>query len=346
MNLAPLNLPFIATAALVCVVISMVVCRYFMANTFLQNEVTRRSSHVRATSRAGGLAIICGLMVGVILSYLALPEIFNPQIFGVIGLTILAGGLGFLDDAGKLNVTTKLSGQLALGLATAFFIGPVNTIPLPYWGEIELGFIGYILTTLWVVSFINVFNFMDGLNGIAAGTCLVALIVFATISLWAGQLATLFVCVLMIAAISGFAFFNFTSGRIFMGDAGSHGLGMFVSGLAILGENPLPNQDHIGFVVIPIIFVPFIMDVAITLWRRASVGEALYIAHKEHYYQRLNQRGMTHLNVAKIYAISALISAMVAVVVLHLPPEQQWLGPFFLVCFFSALLSHTFSTAE
>ncbi len=346
MDIAPLNFPFVTIAALVSAVMSVVGCRYFIAHSLLQDEVTHRSSHQRSTSRGGGVSIIIGLIVGFLLSYLALPEVFYPKLLWLLGLTVLGCGLGFLDDLGKLGYISKLLGQTALGLFVAILVGPISSIPLPLLGQVELGSWGYLLTVLWIVSFINVFNFMDGLNGIAAGTSLVALIVYALLFQWAGQIGAMFACILMIASLAGFAYFNFAPGRIFMGDSGSHGLGVFVAGLVVLGSQPDIVQSPISFVVMPIIFIPFIMDVAITLWRRASVGEALYIAHKEHYYQRLHQRGISHVRVAVLYVLLAVISAIIAVIVLHLPAAQQWLGPVFLICLFSAVLSQAFSKSD
>jgi UDP-N-acetylmuramyl pentapeptide phosphotransferase/UDP-N-acetylglucosamine-1-phosphate transferase len=326
--------------ALAAGVLTRYLCGLAISKHYLQDEVTERSSHKKATSRAGGVAMMASFVPASILALFLITDEGSTKALILIFLVLLATILGYIDDRRTLTVSGKFLGQIVLAALLVTALGGVGSLPLPVVGEVPLGAAGYFVGILWVVGFINVFNFMDGLNGMAGVTALVAGLAMLALSFFTDRMDILIITIMMCAALAGFLSYNFRQGNIFLGDAGSHGLGLLLAGLALLGSNVThlgKTASAIDFLFLPIVFLPFIMDVTITLWRRIVERKRLYEAHKEHFYQKLHHDfGVSHTNVALIYAGLALFSVVVALLTTAVSGDMKWLGPVALACFLGA----------
>ena len=236
-----------------------------------------RSSHAAPTPRAGGVAVVAALLLG-----LALGAAFEWP-FACALLALLA--LGLWDDVKGAAAAPKLAVQVVVAIAFCAFVAPG-------WGGV--------LLAAWLILFVNAFNFMDGADGIAGLTAAVGAAALAL----GGAPAVAAPALCLLGGLLGFLPFNFPKARIFMGDAGSLPIGFALAALAALHDGPLWFA--------PALFFSFVFDVALTLVRRALKGERLTQAHREHLYQLLLRMGWPHSRVAALYAAAALLNAAVA----------------------------------
>jgi len=171
---------------------------------------------------------------------------------------------------------------------------------------------------LFVTWAINLYNFMDGMDGFAGG---MAVIGFSTLA-WLGRVDEPFmnVCLIVAAANAGFLIHNFPPAKIFMGDTGSTALGFLVAACSLWGS----KSGLFPFWVAILVFSPFIVDATATLLRRLLRGERVWEAHRTHYYQRLVLLGWGHRRTVLAEYGLMLACAGSAVVAVHLPPAGQW----------------------
>jgi UDP-GlcNAc:undecaprenyl-phosphate GlcNAc-1-phosphate transferase len=289
------------------------------------DKPNRRSSHRHPVPRSGGLAIVVTTYAGVgILIWLQgrLPAAWLQAAGIGLGAFILALA-GLLDDLRRLHsFRSKLALQI-LGSCVLFPFGLIlTTLPLPLTGDVSLGWLGYPVTLLWVLGLTNIFNFMDGLDGLAAGTAAVvaALVVVLAGGAASGMSGT--ICFVMAAATLGFLVFNFPRARIFLGDVGSQFLGFAFAAVAVLAAEA--DSSRIPILVVPLLFFHFIFDTSFTFCRRFVARENVTQAHKSHLYQLLNQAGQSHARVSVIHAVVTLAQGAGAYVMLGLPASRHW----------------------
>ncbi len=267
----------------------------------LLDHPNERSLHATPMPRMGGLAILGGLMIGLLLAQAAvwmgqpLWNGFEPGRAGtwlwIVGLTLLLGAVSFWDDWSDLLPAARFSLQ---GLAVAGAVWgaglTVKVIPVPFFGSIALGALAAPLTLLGLMWMTNLYNFMDGMDGFAGGMTVFGFGVLSYLS-WAGGSQDLaFLALLIAAAAGGFLFFNLPPARIFMGDVGSVPLGFLAGALSVAGI-----RDGIFDLWVPLlIFSPFVVDATVTLFCRLRRGVKVWHAHREHYYQRLVLAGWGH----------------------------------------------------
>jgi UDP-GlcNAc:undecaprenyl-phosphate GlcNAc-1-phosphate transferase len=254
-----------------------------------------RSSHTAPVPRGGGLAVLGGVVVGVLVA--GLPA----GTFAATALAAAAGGLGLLDDRLSLSVRTRLLAQTALAVLAAVVVGATTT--LSPWAAAGLA-------VLWV-AFVNAFNFMDGINAISA---LVAIVAAGWFVLGAPDDQPLLGWV-VIASTAGFLVFNAT-GRVFLGDVGSYALGSLLWSMTVLLLDAGAGTME---AVAPMALYGVETAVAVVMLVRA--GGRPGQAHRLHAYQRLVDLGLTHLTVA--VAATSVLALMLAVVSVVSP---SWLG--------------------
>jgi UDP-GlcNAc:undecaprenyl-phosphate GlcNAc-1-phosphate transferase len=260
----------------------------------LMDAPNARSSHVLPTPRGGGIGIVVATLIGWITFWSAgfasrpagMPE------FGLAAGAVIVALAGLADDRRALSAAPKLGAQaLAALLAVACGLS-FERVPLPVIGMVELGWLGPVLTFVWLVGLTNAFNFMDGLDGLAAGTATIAatFLALAAHLLQAGPVAAL--AWSLAAGSAGFLLLNKPPARIFMGDVGSQFLGFAFAGLGVLLA--ARGGDGGAAFVVPILLAHFLFDTIYTALRRARRGARLWEAHREHLYQRLNATGASH----------------------------------------------------
>lgn len=267
-----------------------------------------RSSHVTPVPNSGGLAISLTILIGFSTAYFLSDETRVPDRymlgFGLAALAVVVVGL--LDDLGRLHTfKVKLGIQIAAAAILLVFGVVIREISLPIVGNIDLGWWGYPITLMWVVGLTNAFNFMDGLDGLAAGTGVVVAGFFGVITFLQGSLFIYILCYVLLSSALGFMMFNFPKARIFMGDAGSQLLGFAFAALAVMAAEYDVSRTSLW--VMPLLFFNFIYDTSFTFFRRVLAREQVTQAHRSHLYQLFNQLGYTHTSVSVFhFAVAGL----------------------------------------
>jgi len=283
-----------------------------------------RSSHAVPTPSSGGIAIVVTALSGFLAVYFVSDSVrIAERHMAGLGLAALAiTAIGLLDDMGRLRgFKFKLAGQVFAGCVLLAFGIVVETVTVPFHGPVALGWLGYPLTLLWVVALTNVFNFMDGLDGMAAGTAIIAAAAFGAVTFLQGAYFVYILCYVLLAASAGFFVFNYPRARIFMGDVGSQFLGFAFAALAVVAAEQ--DASRTSFLVMPLLLFHFIFDTGFTLCRRFMAGEKVTEAHRSHLYQLLNRLGHSHARVSALYFLFAATQGIGALVLIGLPPAQR-----------------------
>ncbi len=321
--------PFIiAGAALLSAAVSFLAGRFLARRAWLTDLPGARSSHRAPTPRTGGAAIIAGFLTASLALSAASPELLK---FAALALGAFA--LGLLDDARPLPAAVKLIGQVAAGSAFVALFGPVESVPLPVIGDLDLGVAAPVMTVFWIVAFMNAFNFMDGANGLAATAAIFALSALGVAAAGAGAALWAGVSVAAAAALFGFLPLNFPQARLFMGDGGSQSVGFIIAALAALAAT---GDQGVPALFMPTIFMPFLFDVAFTLAHRSARRRNIAQAHNEHIYQLLIQLGASHSSVTTIYLCLVAVSTVAAIFAGSLPSAWQFIAPAGLLAVFLA----------
>lgn len=320
--------PFLLAAA-AAMTITVVYCASFFAaqsRRFLDHP-NHRSSHDLATPRIGGLAIIGGWAVGMfILGAFASDPALVRTLALIVMLAAAALGLGLADDWLEFAPAWKFAGQVVIAAVFVVLFGPLREIPAPYFGDLALSPLwGVGVSVLWIVGFMNAFNFMDGANGLAAGSAAVGLAWLSVVAAGTGASVLFAAAFLLALAAIGFLPQNLNRGRLFMGDNGSQALGFLIAAFGVLGAGW--TDGRMSALVVPVIFMPLIFDVAWTLASRLIRRRNILKAHREHLYQLIIRMGASHSATAVIYMGLVAISAAAALLMLTLPYSLQWLAP-------------------
>ena len=273
-----------------------------------------RSSHAQPTPRGGGLA----MMPVVLLAWLAVAWLENglqgwPWPWPVLAVAAGLSAVCFLDDLSELAVPVRLlaqAGAVGVGLAYLPLPSPAHLNPVLF----------YLVSGLLWLWFVNLYNFMDGIDGLAGVETFSLGLGIAAVAL-AGGLG-LFIAgagAAMAGAALGFLCWNWQPARVFLGDVGSVGLG-YLAGFLLL---QLALAGHwAAAVMLPLYYLA---DASITLGRRFVRGEPVWRAHREHYYQRAAAALRAHAPVSRTVLVANLtVLAMVLLVILY--PGTEWLG--------------------
>jgi UDP-N-acetylmuramyl pentapeptide phosphotransferase/UDP-N-acetylglucosamine-1-phosphate transferase len=261
-----------------------------------------RSSHVVATPRIGGVAIIASVLVG-----LAVLEAFGPglgrEATVVVAAALAIAALGLVDDFWPLSAVPRLLFQAAVGAWVVLAIDPTALQELTASGSVAS-----CLTVLWIVAVTNSYNFMDGIDGIAGAEALVAGFGWTAAALLTGSPEIAALGGILAGSSAGFLLHNWQPAKVFMGDAGSGFLGFVFASIPLLA----PRNHASLFWCAALLMWPFLFDTGFTLLRRASRSENLLSAHRSHIYQRLVLTGRSHSYVTRVYAGLAILGAVAA----------------------------------
>ncbi len=269
----------------------------------LLDEPSSRSSHVKATPRAGGLAIVGGAAIALLVSGTPMTAAAAVLLAGASGLALV----GLADDRYRLPVAPRLALQVVAAGAMAWATGGLPRLPLPPPFDAGLGPAAIPAATLGIVAVVNFFNFMDGIDGLAGAQATVTGIGVAVVA-WTDAAAAIGAAAAGGAA--GFLVFNWAPARIFMGDSGSLALGYTLASLPLLA--PPDARPAAAFWMVMSLWL-FVADAALTLVARIARGEAFLAPHREHLYQRLVRGGRAHGPVALALAAGSLALTAAAV---------------------------------
>jgi UDP-N-acetylmuramyl pentapeptide phosphotransferase/UDP-N-acetylglucosamine-1-phosphate transferase len=271
-----------------------------------------RSLHSGATPRSGGLAILAGIVAA---ACIAGVWAWLPQTVWVAAAFLLVAAVSFADDLWRLPPLARLLVHLtAVGLLVlvAGYM-PVVLHLLPGW---QLGGPQWVLASFCILLsawLVNLYNFMDGMDGLAGGMALIGFGTLALLGLMVGSPTYALAAALVAAAAVGFLPFNFPPARLFMGDVGSGSLGFLVAVFLLWAERAGLFPLWLGLLV----FSPFLVDSTWTLARRALHGRKPWAAHREHFYQRLVHAGWNHRRTTLWAYALMLKSALFAALCIH-----------------------------
>jgi UDP-N-acetylmuramyl pentapeptide phosphotransferase/UDP-N-acetylglucosamine-1-phosphate transferase len=270
-----------------------------------------RSSHVLPTPRGGGLGIVITtscLFIGAPALGVVDSENVGVHALVFIGAGIVIAVLGWLDDLFTLSARVRLLLQVLIVGGALLIVGTVTQVELPMLGIMSIPFLlAYMLNVIWVVGFTNIYNFMDGIDGLAGSQAAIAGIGWAVLLLALEQKQLGLFAILLAGSSLGFLFLNRPRALIFMGDVGSTFLGFSLAMLPVLVFARL--NDPRSLVAGALFVAPFALDGGFTILRRARRGENVFEAHRSHVYQRLNKLGYSHLQITALYALYASLSA-------------------------------------
>lgn len=258
-----------------------------IAQRLATDHPTSRSMHTEAVPRSGGVVIVFALFLW------SLPVADGITL--VVGMALILSTLSFIDDRYGLPILPRLLTHLVCAAISLRYL-----VPGIEGGALILG----ILLLVWTT---NLFNFMDGSNGLAGGTAVIGFGFLGTGFFLSGQSVDAGLCWIVSMASLGFLIFNAGVARIFMGDGGSIPLG-FMAGLYSIGLYQLDKWMALGAILV---FSPFLVDASLTVLWRAMKGEPFWRSHRDHAYQRLIRMGWSHQHVAYIYHATMLIACTV-----------------------------------
>jgi UDP-GlcNAc:undecaprenyl-phosphate GlcNAc-1-phosphate transferase len=276
-----------------------------------------RKAHVRPTPKGGGVGVVAAFMLGIAVLYgfADFSRLADPYFRGVILAALAIAVVAFLDDLRDWPFVVKLAAQVAAALAAVGTGLYVRVYNVPYLGPLDLGWVGAVATLVWILFATNAMNFIDGLNGLAAGTTLVACAFLAFVAQEQGGWFVYFASMLLAAGVLGFLPFNYPRARIFLGDVGSQFCG-FV--LAVLGVAAARfDRVEMSFLLVPMLLAGVLFDVAFTLVRRALAGEPVTRPHRGHLYQVAQRLGIDARAVAAVHWGFAAFGGLVCVAFVH-----------------------------
>jgi Fuc2NAc and GlcNAc transferase len=293
-------------AAAVTVGFTAAVRRYALAREIIDRPNTR-SSHNRPVPRGGGVAIVATVLVGVLL-LAALGAAPWGLTLALAGGGALVGTIGWLDDRrGGLSPVARALVHAAAAVWGLAWLGGLDRLSLGA-AHLELGAMGSIVAAVGIIWSINLHNFMDGIDGIAAGQAVTVACFAAALTLLHYGDGVVRSALLLGGAAAGFLVWNWAPARIFMGDVGSGFIGYVIAVLAIASE----RAGSLPLLAWVILSGAFLFDSTATLLRRVIRGERWYAAHRSHAYQRLVVAGFSH---DKVTSAVLLLNAVLAVIV-------------------------------
>ena len=261
-----------------------------------------RRMHQTATPRAGGIAVYIAFVVALCIT--GLWELLLP--YAVCGLIIMAVGLA--DDKISISPKLKLFGQMLAGIALCLFGITVEEIAL-FGFELKLGWVSYPLTVIWVIAITNIFNLIDGLDGLCCGMTIIGAGAIALLAHFDGNVKLSACALVFISACLGFLPHNAYKAKIFIGDCGAMLCGFTLAALSCQSvfdaEMPTPSLAAIVIFGIPL------FDATFAVFRRLANKSNIFIGDKKHVHHRLSER-YGHRNAVILLYVGALLLGGIA----------------------------------
>lgn len=330
---------------LISVVLTPVVRRWAREREFVDRPITSaHKTHKTPIPFGGGIAITIGALLPIVLTLLTavLLRRIDPERLGFLSqlapqwpylasgvisktpmaLAVIAGALimhlvGVIDDHRPLSPMMKLAIQVSVGLMLTGGFGIRAGTALGPAGSV-------IVSTLWIVALTNAFNFIDNMDGLAAGVAAITAIVLAVSSLMAGQLFVPCALLMVAGAVLGFLVYNFPPASIFMGDAGSLVIGYMLSVCTVLTTFYDPRQERrpFGIIVPLLVFAVPLYDMGSVIVHRLRLGVSIFRSDRRHFSHRLVKLGMGRTAAVLTIYLATAATAMPAVLV----PLLNWPG--------------------
>jgi len=267
--------------------------RYYALKKKLIDIPNDRSSHTVPTPRGGGVSIVLVFLLSLVVMGLFGP-VSNSFFWAVIGAGTGVALIGFIDDHGHIPARWRLAVHFVCAGWALAWLGGLPVLPL-FGFSMDFGVVGYLLAALYLVWLLNLYNFMDGIDGLAGmeavTVCFGGGVLYALVPGEHGEWLT--ILWIFSAAVAGFLLWNFPKAKIFMGDAGSGFIGMML-GLFSLQAGWVAAELFWGWVIL---LGAFVVDATVTLVRRVLGGESFHEAHRCHAYQNASRKYNGHMPV-------------------------------------------------
>ncbi len=271
-----------------------------------------RSSHNKPTPKGGGLGMVLGVFAAIAAGFLINLIDSRIEYLLLISSFLAMAVLGFYSD--RFNIPAFIRLILQVVIAAIIVYSMKNSLSsfeiLGY--RVTIGHLGVFLGIVWLVGITNFYNFMDGIDGLAAMQGIISGIAIAVFGIILGRQEVTFLGLILFGAVSGYLFFNITRAKIFMGDVGSYFLGFYIASIGLI--------DNRLLVPVALLLGVFIFDTVVTLITRIIRKEIWYEAHRSHFYQRAVSLEYSHVRVT--FAIS-LITVLLAVIACAYLLEQS-----------------------
>ncbi|HEV2954103.1 MAG TPA: MraY family glycosyltransferase [Candidatus Dormibacteraeota bacterium] len=306
-NLSPAARPFLV-AVVLAVIFVPVAIQASRRLGVIDHPGDGRRIHRQATPLLGGAAMYAAFAVAIFLSS------GTASLQGVLLLGAAATAILIIDDKWGMSAVVKLSVQLGLSLAA--MLGPlpwlhdlITYLSLPYFGTVHLHWLAFPLTLFWLMGMQNAVNLLDGVDGLAAGVVAIVSVTLMIAAAGKGQTDVVVATAALTGVCLGFLVFNFNPARIFMGDSGSHFLGLTLALLSILGV----AKVAVGFaLLVPAIALGIpIVDTLTSILRRRRRGDSIAHPDSEHIHHQLLDFGLSQRETCMvIYAATAILGAV------------------------------------
>lgn len=251
-----------------------------------------RRLNKRPIPRLGGLAIFLGIVMPALV-FLDLAD----EMRGILLGAAVACAVGAVDDFRGLAPWPKLAGQVAAAVVPTLFGVWIDHFTFPFVGAVDVpAWLGVSLTVLWIVAVMNMVNFLDGMDGLAAGVCAIAGATFAVISLSLGTADAAVLSAIVAGACVGFLRHNFFPARIFMGDSGALVLGFTLATVSVAGLLKTASTVVL-FLPLVVLAIP-ILDTSFVVARRLRHGQPIHTADRSHLHHRFLDIGFSQRRAA------------------------------------------------
>jgi UDP-GlcNAc:undecaprenyl-phosphate GlcNAc-1-phosphate transferase len=268
------------------------------------------------TPLLGGLAIFGGALVA---GLLFLPD--NQRTEGILAAAALITIVGALDDVYDLHPAVKLIGQFAAAVVLVTSGVQVDAFTFPFLHRVELGDLGGPLTVVALVVLMNIVNFSDGVDGLAAGVCAIAAVAFSVIAFDLGRNTAGILAAITCGAALGFLLFNFNPAKVFMGDCGSNLLGLLLG--AVIIEGALKTNALIALVgPLVVLLVPF-LDTGFVVAKRLKYRRAPWRGDSNHFHHRFYRMGWEQRRTVLFLYAWTLMMAGLAVALRFIPYSER-----------------------
>ena len=306
-----------------------------------------RKIHSRAVPRVGGLGIACAtLLVPIILAILSPGRFFGQgndygQLVMLFVCSMCVLGVGLLDDLMNMPAKFKFIVLAAAAAGLCYGLGPIRTIVVNGHVLLRLGVLAWPLTLIWIVGLAVSINFIDGLDGLAAGVAIIASGVLALGAICSGYSLAACIALALMGSLCGFLIYNFNPAKVFMGDCGSLFIGFLLAGVTVLMSNHGVSAARSFFLPGLTLSLP-LLDSFLTLIRRSVLQRrSLFAAERGHIHHRLLDTGLSHLHVVLlIYAVTFAAAVVAMVSMLGIAGAEM-----ISACVFIVLLVALFRTA-
>ena len=273
-----------------------------------------RKIHQNPVVRVGGVSIFTGTIASLLIvwrlgGFTTVSPHEQGEIWGVIVGSIIFFSIGLADDLFHLSPISRLLMQISVAAACWFIGVRIDFLSVPFDGLIHTSWLSLPVTVVWLVGMANAINWIDGVDGLAAGVSGIAAVVMLVVTLFMQQPAAALIAAALAGASLGFLRYNFNPAQIFMGDGGAYFMGFTLAGVGVIG---LVKTTAVTAVVLPylILAVP-ILDMSAVIFSRIWKGRSPFIADKSHLHHWLLEAGISQrLTVLFIYALTLWMGSL------------------------------------